>query len=63
MLEFEDMTMEITCLEVGGQKVPLPRQGPIADTNDDIVARISEMMEQVEGSEPSCIALSTSASF
>jgi hypothetical protein len=63
MLTFEQMTMEITFVELDGKKLAILPQVPAGDVNEDVVARVSEMMEQVERSEPGYVALSTSASF
>ena len=63
MLKSNEMTMEITYLELDGIRVPVPPQVPMGDSNEDVVARISEIMEHVERSESGCVALSSSASF
>jgi hypothetical protein len=57
------MKMELKYLEINGVLVALPLEKLGTDANDDVVARISEMAEQMEATESTCVVLSTSAAF
>jgi hypothetical protein len=65
--------MELTYLEVNGIRLPIRRhmdsqvaptcQSTQAEKNEDTVARVSEMIENLEVSESFCVVLSTSGGF
>jgi len=55
--------MELKYLEIAGVLLPLSDQIMSDDNNQDVVARVSEMMEQLESTESNCVSLSTSGAF
>lgn len=55
--------MELKYLEIAGVLLPLFDEIKTDDNNQDVVARVSEMMEQLENAESNCVSLSTSGAF
>ena len=55
--------MELKYLEICGILLPLSDQIVSDDNNQDVVARVSELLEQVENTESACVSLGTSAAF
>lgn len=56
--------MEINFIEIDGKRIQLPVPQELeGDSNQDAVSRMSEMIEQIEKDDATCIVLGTSASF
>ena len=56
--------MELKYLEMDGVLLPVAQEASVQDNgNQDVVARVSEMMELLENAEATCVVLSTSGAF
>lgn len=56
--------MKVEYIEIDGQRLPLPPGYEIQDDpNQEVISRTTELIEQIETADVTCVALGNASSF